>query len=197
MQRNDRQMQICQRSVSQSDLIRPVLTRMETVKVLSNRPSNRKRASSLKTKSIVVLVLAVLAGLLSGAVLTTPNVHAMNGSVSGGVYWADQYGNLHPMSWAQVTADNGESASTTDGSYVLFLPPGTYTITAEAGPAYVPDSANNVVISSGSSTSIDFTLQPTGKPVPELPPWAQPLILLSAIVVTVVALRRYRPRPQA
>lgn len=174
---------------------------METDKVLSDRPPNRKRASSLKTKTMIVLVLAVLAGLLSGAVLTTPKAHAMDGSVSGGVYWADQYGNLHPMSWAQVTADDGESpettASTTDGSYVLFLTPGNYTVTAEAGPGYVPDSKENVVVSPGSSTSIDFTLQPTGKPVPELPPWAQPLILLCAIVVAVVALRRYRPHPQA
>ena len=194
-------MQICRRSVFQSDLIRLMLTRMETVKVLSNRPSNRKRASSLKTKTVVVLVLAVLAGLLSGVVLSTPNVHAQNPSVYGEVYWEDQYGNLHPMSWAQITADDGQSppttASTTDGSYALFLAPGTYTITAESGPAFVPDSKDNVVVSSGSSTSMDFTLQPTGKPVPELPPWAQPLMLLSAIVVTVVALRRYRPRPQA
>ena len=194
-------MQICRRSVSQSDLIRPMLTRMETVKVLSNRPSNRKRALSLKTKSVVVLVLAVLAGLLSAAVLTTPNVHAMNGAVSGAVYWADQYGNLHLMSFAQITAtDEGGSittTSTTDGSYVLYLAPGIYTITAESSPAFFPDSESNVIVSPGSSTSLDFTLQPSGRPVPELPPWAQPLILLSAIVVTVVALRRYRPRPQA
>lgn len=189
-------MQICRRSVSQSDLIRPMLTCTETVKVLSNRPSNRKCASSLKTKTMVIFFLAVLVGLLSGAVLTTPNVHAMTGSVSGGVYWADQYGNLRPMSWAQITADNGESTTTTDGSYVLFLPPGTYTITAESGPAFLPES-ENVLISSGSSTSLDFTLQPSGEPVPEVPPWAQPLILLSAIMVTVVALRRHRPRPQA
>jgi hypothetical protein len=178
-----------------------MLTHMETVKVLSNRPSNRKCASSMKTKAMVVLVLAVLASLLSAAVLTTPNVHAINGAVSGGVYWADQYGNLHLMSFAQITAtdESGSitTASTTDGSYVIYLTPGIYTITAESGPAFFPDSANGVVVSPGSSTSIDFTLQPTGKPVPELPPWAQPLILLSAIVVTVVALRRYRPRLQA
>ena len=143
----------------------------------------------------------MLVGLFSGAVLNTPAVHAMNGSVYGGVYWVDQYGNMRLMSWAQVTAENGESrttASTTNGSYVLFLTPGTYTITAESGnPAFFPDSADNIAVSPGSSTSLDFTLQPTGKPVPELPPWAQPLILLSAIVVTVVCVRRYRPRPQA
>jgi hypothetical protein len=190
-------MQICRQSVLRSDLITPMLTRTETVKVLSNRPSNRKCASSLKTKTMIVLVLAVLGGLLSGVVLTTPDAYAMNGSVHGGVYWADQYGNLHLMSWAQITADNGESVtttSTTDGSYALYLAPGTYTITAESGPAFLPESVNNILISSGSSTSLDFTLQPSGKPVPEVPAWAQPLILLSAIVVTVVALRRYRPQ---
>ena len=176
------------------------MTCTETVKVLSNRSPNMKSASSLKTKTMILLVLAVLAGLLSGAVITAPAVHAMNGSVQGAVYWVDQYGNMNLMSWAQITADNGEStttASTTDGSYVLFLTPGIYTITAESGtPAFFPDSADNIVVSPGSSTSLDFTLQPTGKPVPELPPWAQPLILLSAIVVTVVCVRRYRPRPK-
>jgi hypothetical protein len=177
-----------------------MLTHTETVKVLFNRPPNTKCASSLKTKIMVVLILTVLAGLLSGLVLTAPNAYAMDGSLHGAVYWADQYGNLHLMSWAQISADNGESVvttSTTSGSYALYLPPGTYTITAEAGPAFLPESANNILISSGSSTSLDFTLQPSGKPVPEVPPWAQPLILLSAIVVAVVALRRYRPRPQA
>jgi len=174
---------------------------METVKVLSNRPSNRTCAPSLKTKTIVVLTLAILAGLLSGAILTTPAVQATTGSVHGGVYWVDQYDNMHLMSWAKITADNGESrttASTTNGSYVLFLTPGTYTVTAECEcPAFFPDSADNIAVSPGSSTPLDFTLQPTGEPVPELAPWAQPLILLSAIVVTLVCVRRYRPRPQA
>jgi len=201
VQRNDRQVQICRRSVSQSDLIRPMLTWTESQGFI--QPTVKQKVClSLKTKTMVVLLaLAVLVGSLSGAVLTTPAVHAMNGSVYGGVYWVDQYGNMRLMSWAQVTADNGESrttASTTNGSYVLFLTPGTYTITAESGnPAFFPDSADNIAVSPGSSTSLDFTLQPTGKPVPELPPWAQPLILLSAIVVTVVCVRRYRPRPQA
>jgi hypothetical protein len=177
-----------------------MLTRTDTVKVLFNPPSKRKCASSLKTKTLVVLVLAVLAGLLSVVVLTAPNAYAMNGSVHGAVYWVDQYGNMRLMSWAQITADDGESittTSTTDGSYTLFLPPGTYTVTAESGPAYLPDSVNNVVVFAGSSTILDFTLEPSGEPVPEVPPWAQPLILLSAMVVTVACLRRYRPRPRA
>jgi len=174
---------------------------METVKVLSNPPSNRNRGSRLKTKTIIVLVLAVFAGVLSTVAFATPEAHAMAGSVSGGVYWVDQYGNMRPMSWAQVTADDGASptvvASTTEGSYVLWLAPGTYNITASSDAGFYPDSADNVVVSPGSSTSIDFTLQPTGEPVPELPPWAQPLILLSAMAITVVSVRRYRARPRA
>ena len=192
-------MQICRRSVSQSDLIRP-MTCTETVKVLSNRSSNRSVRHPLKTKTMVLLVLAVLAGLLSGAVITAPAVHAMNGSVHGEVYWVDQYNDMHPMAWAKVSADDGVSsitAYTTDGSYSMWLLPGTYTITASSDPGFYPASTPNVVVSAGSSTPLDFTLQPTGKPVPELPSWAQPLILLSAIVVTVVCVRRYRPHVQA
>jgi len=171
---------------------------METVKVLSNRSSRINRGASLKTKTMIVLVLAVFAGFLSAVALSTPVGHAMAGSLYGTVYWVDQYGNMHPMSWAEITAE-GETtmtATTTDGSYAMWLPAGTYTVTASSGPAFYPDSAENVVISPGSSTSIDFTLQPTGEPIPELPPWAQPLILLTALSITVITVRRYRRRTQ-
>ena len=105
------------------------------------------------------------------------------------------------MAWAQVTADDGNSppivAYTTDGSYLMWLPTGTYNITALSEPGFFPDSVANVVVSPGSSTSIDFTLEPTGEPIPELPPWAQPLILLCVISITAITVRRYRKRTQS
>jgi hypothetical protein len=107
---------------------------------------------------------------------------------------------MRPMAWAQVTADDGNSqltVPTTDGSYLMWLPTGTYNITALSEPGFLPDSVANVVVSPGSSTSIDFTLEPTGEPIPELPPWAQPLILLCVISITAITVRRYRKRTQS
>jgi hypothetical protein len=118
--------------------------------------------------------------------------------VSGGVYWADQYGNLRPMAWAKVTADDGASppvtAYTTNGSYVLWLPQGTYTLTASSDPGFLPDSAPDIVVSAGGSTSIDFTLQQSGKPIPELPPWTVPIIVLGTLMTTVAVVRRQKTR---
>ena len=131
--------------------------------------------------------------------VSTPHVvRAVGGSVSGGVSWVDQYGNVRPMSWAQVTADDGVSppivASTTEGSYVLWLPPGTYTLTASSDPGFYPESAPNIAVTPGSSTSIDFILKPTGAPVPELPAWTQPIIVLAALMTTAVVVRRHKSR---
>jgi len=127
----------------------------------------------------------------------TPLPTAITTPVQGGVYWIDQYGNLHPMAWAQVTADDGVSppivAYTTDGSYVMWLPPGAYNVTASSGPAFYPKSAS-VVVSPGSSTSINLILEPTGKPIPELPPWAQPIIVVVTLIITAVGSQRHGTR---
>lgn len=154
----------------------------------------------MKQETLLIVFLALSASLLSMLVYTAPTVRAESGSVHGMVLWIDQYGNAHPMSWAQVTADDGSNrpiiAYTTDGTYMMWLQAGTYNITASSSPGFFPASAAGVVVSPGSSASIDFTLVPTGKPIPELPPWAQPLILLCAMMITVLAVRRYRVRPR-
>jgi len=146
---------------------------------------------------LLALLLALSAGVLSLVVSTTYVVAADGGYVEGGVYWIDQYDNMRPMAWAQVTADNGESppivAYATNGSYVMWLPAGTYDITASSDPGFYPKSAS-VVVSPGSSTSVDFTLEPTGKPIPELTPWTQPIIILVTLTITAVAVRRQKTR---
>jgi hypothetical protein len=156
--------------------------------------------SGLKRKTLLLALLVFSAGVLSVLISTTPLVRAQGGgSVEGHVYWTDMYGNLRPMEWAYVTASDGASTYQTstvgDGSYVMWLPAGTYNITASSGnPAFYPESAPSVVVSWGSSTPVDFTLKPTGKPVPELLPWAQPIILLGMLMITAVAVRRYKTR---
>jgi hypothetical protein len=151
----------------------------------------------------MLAILALSAGLLFVLVSTTAVVaQAGGGSVGGIVYWIDQYGDMHPMAWAQVTAYGGGSppivAYTTDGSYWMWLPAGSYNITASgpsgpAGPVYFPQS-DNVVVSNGGSTSVDFYLKPTGNPIPEFPPWTEPIIILGVLMITAVALRRQKSR---
>jgi hypothetical protein len=158
--------------------------------------------SELKYRTLLLAVLALSAGLLFVLVSTTPVARAQGGSVDGMVYYYDQYGDMHPMTWAQVTASGGGSspiiAYTTDGTYSMWLPAGTYTITASgptgpSGPVFFPQSAS-VVVSDGGSTSVDFYLKPTGNPVPEFPPWMGPIIILGTLMITVVAVRGQKSR---
>jgi N-acetylneuraminic acid mutarotase len=108
--------------------------------------------------------------------VTSTVASSQSGSVDGMVYYYDQYGNMHPMSWAQVTAYGAGSspivAYATDGSYSMRLPAGTYTITASgpsgpSGPVFFPQSTT-VVVSDGHSTSVNFYLKPTGNPIGNL-----------------------------
>jgi hypothetical protein len=157
--------------------------------------------SELKYRTAMVIALVLFAGVLSALICMTPAVRAYGGSLGGIVYWIDQYGNARPMPWAQVTADNGESppvvAYTTDGNYSMWLPEGTYDITASSSPGFYPDSKPGIVVSPGYSVSLDFELKPTGQPIPELPPWSQPLVILATLAITAVAVRRRRIRTGA
>jgi len=172
-----------------------------TSKLLSYFSTRILAESDLKYRTLLLAILALSAGLLFVLVSTTPAARAQGGSeVSGIVYYYDQYGDAHPMSWAQVTASGpvSSSTSTIDGSYSMYLPAGTYTITASgptgpSGPVFFPQSAT-VVVSDGGSTSVDFYLKPTGNPVPEFPAWTEPIVALAALMMTVVAVRRQKSR---
>jgi len=155
----------------------------------------------LKNRTVLIVLLAFSVGTLYAVASATPMVQAQGGVVYGVVYWTDMYGDMRPMAWGvQVTADDGANptvlAYTTNGTYAMWLPEGTYEVTASAPPGFFPQTYSNIIVSPGSSTPLDFTLEATGEPVPELPPWAQPLILLSAMMVVVLAVRRYRIRPR-
>jgi len=155
---------------------------------------------NMKQTTALILLLALCAGILSVRVSAVPTVGAGAGFVGGMVYWTDQYDNVRPMAWAQVVAESGVSppvvAHTTDGAYSMWLPEGTYDITASSSPGFYPETISDVFVSPGSSASFDFFLKPTGQPIPELPYWAQPLVLLSALLITAISVRRYRTRPR-
>jgi hypothetical protein len=104
------------------------------------------------------------------------------------------------MSWAQITASDGATevtTYTTDGSYVMWLLPGTYDITASSSPGFYSDTKSGIVVSQGSSIGLDFELQQTGQPIPELPSWSQPLVVMSTLTITAIAARRHKARAKA
>jgi len=132
---------------------------------------------------VVILGLSLLS--LQYAIL---GVSAQASNVSGKVYGFDMYGNLVTLSWAKVTA-RGEgvesSAYTRSGAYALWLPSGTYNVTV-SHQGYFPKSMM-LAVSPGSSTSVDFVLDPTGIPIPEFSDgivWLGGLAILVCLIVT-------------
>ena len=49
-------------------------------------------------------------------------IHALPSGIGGTVYWYDQYGNLHPFSWVQVSATSQNGVVTTVTSTQLMGP---------------------------------------------------------------------------
>ena len=146
-------------------------------------------------------VALLVVGVLITVAWSTPTARPLDGgSVGGVVYWIDQYGNARLMPWAQITASDGASqvtTYTTDGSYAMWLLPGIYDITASSPPGFYSDTKSGIVVSQGSSIGLDFELQQTGQPIPELPSWSQPLVVMSTLTITAIAARRYKTRAKA
>jgi hypothetical protein len=148
--------------------------------------------SALALKRITAVLLLVL-GLAAFSLMVTPS-HAAMSVIRGTVYWYDMYGNLRPLPWAQVVAEGGsgqpETVSTsTDGTYVMWVAPGSYNLTVSVDPAYTPES-KTVTVSDGGIATADFELQPSGTPVPEYPSAVQPVMLLIAALAATILIRR-------
>jgi len=145
-------------------------------------------------KRITVVVPLVLC-LVALSSMVTPS-HASMSTIRGTVYWYDMYGNLHPLPWAQVVAEgnSGEStvSTTTDGTYMMWVAPGSYNLTVSLDPGYTPVS-KTVTVTEGGVATADFELQPSGKPIPEYPSVAQPVMLLIAALAAAVLIRRRDP----
>jgi hypothetical protein len=129
--------------------------------------------------------------------------HASLSVIRGTIYWYYQYGNLHPFSWVQVTATSADggvttTSSTVDGTYVMYVAPGTYDVTASSEPAFISQSKTVTVTPGGVAGGVDFQLESSGKPIPEYPSIAQPVLLLMATLAAAVFIRRRsQPRSQA
>src|SRR4030042_3449998 len=150
----------------------------------------RNRARTMKR---ITPVLLLVLGLAAFSLMATPSQASM-AMIRGTVYWYDMYGNLRPLPWAQVVAEgsSGEPATastTTDGTYMMWVAPGSYNLTVSVDPAYTPES-KMVTVTEGGIATADFQLQPSGTPIPEYPSMAQPVMLLIAALATAVLIRR-------
>ena len=144
----------------------------------------------VRAVTLVILVVAIFAF----AVLPS---RALISGIGGTVYWYDQYGNLHPFSWVQVKATGPqvkETTSTLDGTYILWVIPGTYNVTASSEPGFIPQSKMVVVTDGGVAGGVDFQLEASGNPIPEYPASLLPIVLLVTMTVVVVMIRRRIPQ---
>ena len=139
-----------------------------------------------------ILAIVVLVAAVTLSLVVAPSYAAMS-VIRGTVYWYDQYGNLHPLAWAQVVATSETdsstvASSTTDGTYIMWVAPGTYSVTVSLDPGFISQT-NMVTLSPGGVTTMDFQLQPSGEPIPEYPPSLQPLMLVVAALAAVTMIR--------
>jgi len=128
-----------------------------------------------------------LRGYLSGLVL--------------GYTWSDEY---RPTSWVSIVALSAEGkevekAYTFDGVYEMYLPAGSYTLSAEPWPGEAGWSWASLPVTVADGQTMDigagphFLLSQSGVPIPEFP--IAPVILaitLFAIVAAMYSLKRLK-----
>jgi hypothetical protein len=151
----------------------------------------------LKSSYLILGLAAVLAVLVMGLghVSAQPMQtlqSAGGGRLAGSVYAYNMWNELIPLDWVPVTASNSEYNFTTysyyGGGYGMYLPVGTYNVTA-AEPGYTSYS-QSVTISDGASLNgINFYLEESHIPVPEFPAQALMAIMILAFTAALLAKR--------
>jgi len=91
---------------------------------------------------------------------------------NSGVGWFNMFGQVYPLSWAEVKLSGPVAAVTytLDGDFDLWLPEGTYTITVDMPPyhVYSPETAT-ITVTSASESEFAMNLRETAIPIPEFP----------------------------
>jgi len=107
-----------------------------------------------------------------------------------GVRWLNVFGELYPLSWAQILAAGPTSAVaySLDGDFDLWLPNGTYTISVGI-PRYqvYQQQSVTITVTDGSETSLGFNLNETGIPIPEFSrtQFATIVIILASLLLSL------------
>ena len=148
----------------------------------------------------VIAIVLLGTGLGAGTVFagTQPMQYGGGGYVCVNVLGFTYLNYLEPIPWANVTASNGQTlfqgaTGTNRCGYELFLPAGTYNVTATE-PGYLPTSMT-VSVSNGSDSSISLYLYQSQVPVPEFQPQLIPAVLLLALAAVLLTKRSARRRP--
>ncbi|MEM2896326.1 MAG: carboxypeptidase regulatory-like domain-containing protein [Candidatus Bathyarchaeia archaeon] len=124
--------------------------------------------------------LLFLSTILIMLVIFNSSSAKAGGLVYGRVLGFDMHESLKPISWAKVEALRGGSLievaySSENGHYEMYLPNGDYILKASS-EGYETKSMN-VTVSEGSSSYIEFKLEPTNTPIPEFSNFFYALIL--------------------
>jgi len=144
--------------------------------------------------AIAVLFAVVVLAAGSAAAQTHPNQYG-GGRVSGFVYGYNMWNELIPLDWVPITASGGEYSFTTysyaGGGYEMFLPTGTFNLTASE-PGYKPYSMSVTVSNGASLNGFNFYLERSNVPIPEFPAQSLALILVAALAGALIAKRSIR-----
>ncbi len=112
-----------------------------------------------------------------------------------GIRWLNLFGELYPLSWAQILAAGPISALaySIDGDFDLWLPNGTYTISVGIPlyQVYEPQSLT-ITVTDGSETSLGFNLVETGIPIPEFS--TTQFVMIVTILASLLFFRRLKKR---
>jgi redox-regulated HSP33 family molecular chaperone len=152
----------------------------------------------MKPVRYVILTTAIVALLLLGSRFVLAQTHTDQygggGAITGYVLGFDMFDQLQPISWATVTAENGQyrlvAYSGSAGYYAMFVPAGNYNVTV-VEPGYKPYSSI-VTVSPGSTSTINVYLEQSHVPVPEFPSGMISVIAAAALSASVLAMRRRR-----
>ena len=156
----------------------------------------------MKLVRSVISVTVVIALMLLGAKLVAAQSQPQQyggggggGMISGTVLGFNMYDQLEPVVWATVYAVGQHTFvaySSSGGFYQMFVPVGVYNVTVTQ-PGYVT-SSNRVVVSDGSSTKINFTLEQSHLPVPEFQPNVTFIVMVLTLAGALFIRRRSTKR---
>jgi hypothetical protein len=123
-------------------------------------------------------------------------------SLLGVVYWVDMYGDQRTLAWAQVvdTSAGGRWASSTTGSYRLWLSEGSYELlvtTVGEEQLWEPFYFEIILARTGVHTFRDVVLATSGTPMPEFENLTWPAVIsLTALSIFLSKRRSVRSRPR-
>jgi len=156
----------------------------------------------MKLVRSVISVTVVIALMLLGAKLVAAQSQPQQyggggggGMISGTVLGFNMYDQLEPVVWATVYAVGQHTFvaySSSGGFYQMFVPVGVYNVTVTQ-PGYVTTS-NRVVVSDGSATNINFTLEQSHLPVPEFQPNVTFIVMVLTLAGALFIRRRSTKR---